>query len=102
MKKQKKPLQSKPAAKKKAASKAVRNPQLLAPGLAASLPNWVMFDSQLIDGIAARVEELAAQLKRVDQKLDVLLVHAAPLKREDWHPLIVEAEKALDLDRETQ
>jgi hypothetical protein len=51
--------QSKPAAKK-----AVRTPQPLNP--------WAS-DSHLIDGIAARVEELAAELKAANRKLDYVV-----------------------------
>lgn len=68
MKKQKKPpLKSKPAAKKKAAAK------------------------------TAASSDIQAQLKAINQKLDYLLVRAAPLNREEWHPLVEEAEKTLDI-----
>jgi hypothetical protein len=54
-----KKAKSKPAAKKKA----VRKPQLLAPES----------DHQLIAGIAARVEELAAELKAANRKLNYVV-----------------------------
>jgi len=90
MKKQKKPLKSKPAAKKKA----VRKPHPLARDSRSRLPEGYL--DQLIVGIAAHVDEIAADLKAIHQKLDYLLVRAAPLNREEWHPLVEKAEQALE------
>jgi hypothetical protein len=70
------PLKSKPAAKKKATKKATaHDPQSLA---------------------LAAIAALRAELKRANQKLDYLLVRAAPLNREEWHPLIEQAAQALE------
>jgi hypothetical protein len=55
MENQKKPLKSKPAAKKKATA----TPHL---------------DSRIIDGLVARVSELASELKGANQKLDYVVV----------------------------
>jgi hypothetical protein len=64
---------SKPPTKKKPAIKTVRKPQLLAPE----------FDSRLIDGIAACVEELAAELKRANKKLDYVVDYVVAHQRAD-------------------
>jgi len=44
----------------------------------------------------AILSDIQAQLKALNRKLDYLLVRAAPLNREEWHPLVEEAEEALE------
>jgi hypothetical protein len=78
---------SKPAAKKKAAKKAAaHHPQSLAIAAIATL--------------ATRVSELAAELqselKAANQKLNYVLIALAPRNREEWHPMVEEAERALE------
>ena len=80
MKNQKKP-DSKPAKKKAAKRVTAHHPQSLAIAAIAAL--------------ATRVSELDRGLKAANQKLDYLLVRAAPLNREEWHPLVEQAEEAL-------
>lgn len=78
---------SKPAAKKKAAATKASRPSR---GHDA-LPHH---ESALIDGIAARVEELQAELKAANQKLDYLVGRAAPL--EGSHPIVEQAEQRIE------
>jgi hypothetical protein len=90
MKNQKKPLKSKPTAKKKA----VRSVTIRA-ARGASIPGP---DRQLIEGIAARVTELACELKSVHQKLDfcVATLDARRDSSQKPHPVVAAAIKAME------
>jgi hypothetical protein len=74
---------SKPAAKKKAAKKATaHHPQSLPIAAIATL--------------ATRVSDVQSELKAANQKLNYVLVALAPRNREEWHPMVEEAERALE------
>jgi hypothetical protein len=39
-------------------------------------------------------------LEAINKKLDYLILYMAPANKKDWHPLVEEAERALDADGE--
>jgi len=45
---------------------------------------------------AVTLDDLQAELKAINQKLDYLVVRSAPMNREEWPPLIEEAERRFE------